>query len=102
MATDYFGAAVYPIEPYLLYSTDDTTEYILEGTMKQFVLYVLTTKTSMAKRSTNAVCKWEDNKSLSGMHVVHLLCNGHMYATCLYHYWSNRERDANQQRVYSR
>jgi len=31
MATDYFGAAVYPVEPYLLYSTDDTTEYIFRG-----------------------------------------------------------------------
>ncbi len=30
MAADYFGAAVYPVEPYLLYSTDDTTEYIFE------------------------------------------------------------------------
>jgi hypothetical protein len=69
MATDYFGAAVYPVEPYLLYSTDDTTEYIFEGTMKQFVPYVLTSKTSIAKRSTNAVYKCEDNKSMSGMRV---------------------------------
>jgi hypothetical protein len=23
MVTDYFGAAVYPVEPYLLYSTDE-------------------------------------------------------------------------------
>ena len=37
--------------------------------MKQFVPYVLTTKTLMAKRSTNAVYKCEDNKSMSGMHV---------------------------------
>jgi hypothetical protein len=31
MATDIIGAAVYPVKPYLLYSTDDTTEYIFEG-----------------------------------------------------------------------
>jgi len=37
--------------------------------MKQFVPYVLTTKTSMAKRSTNVVYKCEDNKSMSGMRV---------------------------------
>ncbi len=26
MVTDFFGASVYPVEPYLLYLTDDTTE----------------------------------------------------------------------------
>ena len=46
MVTDFFGASVYPVEPYLLYSTDDTTEYIFEGTQKKFVPYVLTTKSS--------------------------------------------------------
>jgi hypothetical protein len=60
---------VYPVEPYLLYLTDNTTEYTFEGTIKQFVPYVLTTKTSIAKGSTNAVFKCEDNKSMSVMHV---------------------------------
>ncbi len=69
MATDYFGAAVYHVESYLLYLTDDTTEYIFEGTLKQFVPYVLTTKTLIAKRSTNAVYRCENNESMSGMHV---------------------------------
>jgi hypothetical protein len=48
MVMDFFGTAVYPVEPYLLYSTDDTTEYIFEGTQKKFVLYVLTTKSSIS------------------------------------------------------
>ncbi len=34
MVTDFFGSAVYPVEPYLLYLTDDTTEYILRETNK--------------------------------------------------------------------
>ena len=68
MVTDCFGAAVYPVEPYLLYSTDKTTEYIFEGTKKKFVPYVLTTKSFISKRGTNAVYKCEDNKLMSGMH----------------------------------
>jgi hypothetical protein len=69
MVTDFFGTAVYPGEPYLLYLADNTTECIFEGTLKQFVPYVLTTKSLIAKRGTNAVCKCEDNKSMSGMHI---------------------------------
>ncbi len=69
MATEIIGAAVYPIEPYLLYSTDDTTEYIFEGIQKKFDPYVLATKSSIAKQGTNAVYKCEDNKSMSGMRV---------------------------------
>jgi hypothetical protein len=69
MVTDFFGTAVYPVEPYLLCLTDNTTKHILEGTLKQFVPYVLTTKSLFAKRVTNAVYKCEDNKSMSGMHV---------------------------------
>jgi hypothetical protein len=53
----------------MLYSTDDTTEYIFEGTKKVFTPYVLTTKTSISKRGTSAVYKCEDNKSMHGMGV---------------------------------
>jgi hypothetical protein len=67
MVTDFFCTAVYPVEPYVLYSTDDTTEYIFEGTQKKFVPYILTTKSSISKRGTNVVYKCEDNKSMSGM-----------------------------------
>ncbi len=38
MVTDFFGASVYPVEPYLLYLTDDTTEHIFEGTQKKLSL----------------------------------------------------------------
>jgi hypothetical protein len=69
MVIDFFGASVYPVEPYLLYSTDDTTEYIFEGTQKKFVPYVFTTKSSISKQETNAVYKCKDNKSMSGMRV---------------------------------
>jgi hypothetical protein len=69
MVTDFFGASVYPVEPYLLYLTDDTTEHIFEGTQMKFVPYILTTKSSISKRGMNAVYKCKDNKSMSGMHV---------------------------------
>ena len=32
IVTDFLGTAVYPVEPYMLYSTNNTTEYIFEGT----------------------------------------------------------------------
>ncbi len=54
-------------EPWLLYSTDDTTEYIYDGTKKAYVPYVLTTGTSITKQGTHAVYKCEDDKSMSGM-----------------------------------
>ncbi len=69
MVTDFFSASVYPVEPYLLYSTDNTTEYIFEGTQKKFVPNVLTTNSSISKQGMNAVSKCKDNKSMSGMHV---------------------------------
>jgi hypothetical protein len=69
MVTDIFGAAVYPVKPYLLHSTDNTTEYISEGTLKQFDPCVITKKSSLLKRGTNAVYKYEDNNSMSGMHI---------------------------------
>jgi hypothetical protein len=66
---DYLGTAVYPVKPYMLYSTDNTTEYIFEGTKKVFTPYVLTTKTSISKQGTSAVNKCEDNESMHGMRV---------------------------------
>ncbi len=54
---------------YLLNSTDDTTEYIFEGTKQAFVPYVLTSTSSVSKRGTNALYKCEDNQSMSGMQV---------------------------------
>ncbi len=68
MVTDYFGSTVYPVEPYLLYSTDDTTKYIFEGTKQAFVPYVLTSTSSVSKHSTNALYKCKDNQSMSDTH----------------------------------
>jgi len=107
MVTDCFGAAVYPVEPYLLYSTDKTTEYIFEGTKKKFVPYVLTTKSSISKRGTNAVYKCEDNKSMSGMHdkltfTFSAMGHGYMFSACVHCDWFDRtKRDDNQKGVYS-
>ncbi len=69
IVTNHFRTAVYPVEPYMLYSTDDTTEYIFKGTKKKFIPYVLTTKSSISKRRTSAVYKCEDKKSMNGMRV---------------------------------
>ncbi len=69
MVTDFFGSAVYPVEPYLLYSTDDTTEYIFEGTKQAFFPYVLTSTSFISKHGTNALYKCKDNQSMSGMQV---------------------------------
>jgi hypothetical protein len=69
LVTDFFGAPVYPVQPWLLYSTDDTTEYIYDGTKKAYVPYVLTTGTSISKQGTHAVYKCKDDKSMSGMRV---------------------------------
>ncbi len=67
--TDFFGTPVYPVQPWLLYSTDDTMEYIYDGTKKAYVPYVLPTGTLMSKRGMHAVYKCKDDKSMSGMHV---------------------------------
>jgi hypothetical protein len=69
MVTDFFGASFFSVEPYLLYLTDNTTEYIFEGAQKKFVPNFLTTKSSISKQGTNVVYKCKDNKLMSGMHV---------------------------------
>jgi hypothetical protein len=67
IVTDFFGTQVFPVQPWLLYSTDDTTEYIYDGTEKAYVPSVLTTGSSISKRGTNDVYKHEDKKLMSGM-----------------------------------
>ncbi len=69
LVTDFFGTPLYPVQLWLLYSTDDTMEYIYDGTKKAYFPYVLTTGTSISKRGMDAVNKCEDDKSMSGMHV---------------------------------
>ena len=63
------GIDMFPVQPQYLYSTDDTTEYIYEGTKKDTPKFVLTSKKSISERGTKSVHRVEDNKSMSGMRV---------------------------------
>ena len=69
MVSEAWGCPVHPVHPALIFSTDDTTEYIFEGTKNTPHNFVLTTKSSIQKRGTNAVYNTEDNKSMNGMRV---------------------------------
>jgi hypothetical protein len=46
--------AWFPILPELIVSTDDTTEYIFEGTCKEQPKFILATKSSIIKQRSNA------------------------------------------------
>jgi len=69
MVSDALGTAVFPILPQYIYSTDDTTEYIYEGTKHSTPKFVLTTKKSISEKGTKSVHRVEDNKSMCGMRV---------------------------------
>ena len=47
--SDAWGASVFPLLPELIVSTDDTTEYIFEGTCDEQPKFVLATKSSIMK-----------------------------------------------------
>ncbi len=64
-----WGTSVCPVLPELIVSTDDTTEYIFEGTKDEQPKFVLTTKSSIRKRGKNALYRVEDSKSMNGMRV---------------------------------
>ncbi len=64
-----WGTSVCPVLPELIVSTEDTTEYIFEGTKDDQPKFVLTTKSSIGKQGTNALYCMEDSKSMYGMHV---------------------------------
>jgi hypothetical protein len=53
---DAWGTSVFPVLPELIVSTDDTTEYIFEGTCEKQPKFVLATKSSIMKRGSNAHC----------------------------------------------
>jgi hypothetical protein len=55
MVSAAWGASVYPVLPELIVSTDDTTEYIFEGTQNKEPMFVLATKMSIGKRGTNSL-----------------------------------------------
>ena len=67
--SDALGTSVFPLLPELIVSTDDTTEYIFEGTCEGQPQFVLATKSSIMKRGTNALYRVQDCKSMNGMRV---------------------------------
>ena len=64
-----WGTHIVPVRPELIISTDDTTEYIFEGTKDVAPKFVLATKTSILKRGTSAIYRPEDSKAMNGMRV---------------------------------
>ena len=58
MVSKALGVAVFPVLPQYIYSTDDTTEYIYEGTKKDTPTFVLTSKKSSRKRALNRCIVW--------------------------------------------
>ena len=64
-----WGTYIVPVCPELIISTDDTTEFIFEGTKNVAPKFVLATKSTIQKRGTNAIYRPEDSKATNGMHV---------------------------------
>ena len=64
-----WGTHIVPVRPELIISTDDTTEYIFEGTKDVAPKFVLATKSSILKSGTNAIYRPEDSKAMNGMRV---------------------------------
>jgi hypothetical protein len=69
MVSAAWGTSVNPVLPDLIVSTDDTTEYIFEGTQNKEPKFVLATKTLIGKQGTNSLFRVEDSKSVNGMRV---------------------------------
>jgi hypothetical protein len=55
-----WGTSVFPVLPELIVSTDNTTEYVFEGTCEEQPKFVLATKSSIMKRGTNALYQVQD------------------------------------------
>ncbi len=62
---DAWGTSVFPILPKLIVSTDDMTEYILEGMCNEQPKCVLATKSLIMKRGSNALYQVQDSKLMS-------------------------------------
>jgi hypothetical protein len=67
MVSTAWGTSVFPILPELIISTDDTTEYIFEGTVNEQPQFVLATKLVVSKLGTNSLYQMEDSKSMNGL-----------------------------------
>ncbi|KAL7552482.1 hypothetical protein ACHAWF_015738 [Thalassiosira exigua] len=64
-----WGCNVYPVRPEYIFSTDDTTEYIFEGTASKKPRFVLVSKSTIRKAGTDSVYSMDDSKSMNGMRV---------------------------------
>jgi hypothetical protein len=53
--SNVWGTSVFQVLPELIVSTDDTTEYIFEGTCEEQPTFVLATKMSTMKQGPNAL-----------------------------------------------
>ena len=66
---DAWGTSVFPILPKMIASTDATTEYIFEGTCKEYPTFILATKSSIMKQGSNALYRVQGSKLMNGMRV---------------------------------
>ena len=64
-----WGTHIVPIRPELIISTNNTTEYIVEGNKDVVPKFVLATKYSILKKGTSAIYQPEDSKTINGMRV---------------------------------
>jgi hypothetical protein len=87
-----WGTHIVPVRPELIISTDDTTEYIFEGTKDVAPKLVLATKSSILKRGTNAIYRPEDSKAMNGMRVK--LTFSFTAGVCAYERIANRTTGA--------
>ncbi len=69
MVSTAWGTSVCPVLEELIISTEDTAEYIFEGTLNEQPKFVLTTKTAVSKQGTNSLYRMEDSKSINGLQV---------------------------------
>lgn len=69
MMSRVFGCLVYPVRPEYIFSSDEATEYIYEGTKTKTDQSVLTSKMSIAKRATSSLFRVQNDKSMNGMRV---------------------------------
>ena len=60
---------VYPLAPQLITSTDDTTEYVFDGSKPKEPKFVLCSKSSIADSGTNAIYCGDDCSSMNGLRV---------------------------------
>jgi hypothetical protein len=59
MVSIAWGTSVFPLLPELIISTDDTTEYIFEGTANEQPKFVLAPKMAVSKQGTNSCAEWK-------------------------------------------